>query len=654
MVTLEQLRTYMSRMAEEDRQKKTVQVSGFDLEESLREASLELGIPVSNLEYEVLEKGSKGIAGFKKKKWILIVYEMSRKKDISSIVEAESFDTGLEMDQEPEIVDQDGDVCVTLRSDGAYLKVYPPKGDGSPVDKDQAMEALQARAVNDIDEETVKTVVTQADGEWVRAADYIYNPASDAVMTVEISDDEMKAFIRVTAPGPGGADLSEDDITNFLKTNGVMHGIDEERVQAFVDHPKYQEAIQIAEGTPPKHGKDAEIKYEFETDPNKVHLKENQNGKVDFKELNLIQNVVKDQPLARKSPPEPGEDGRTVTGQYLPARDGKDVEIGLGKNVTVAENGSVVKAAASGQVLLMSGKITVETVLVIPGDVSTSTGNVSGLGAVIVKGNVEDGFTVSAQANIEVHGYVGKADLDAGGDIVVHQGINGGGEGMENFGNVKSGKSVWTKFITNAHIIAGDSVMVSDGIVNSEITASNKILCKGQRAKIVGGHLRAAEAINAATLGSKGGAETILEVGYDPETKEEIEELEVKQEELEKRFDDVDTNLQGLVMQKKRKKKLTKDREKALMKLREQHAQIKGELETVKSEIAKRQEYLATLQESGKVSASASVYPGVTIYIKDASLEVNSDFKATSFVQEGGLVKTAPYEEIDDEEMRFK
>ncbi len=654
MVTIEQLRTYMSRMAEEDRQKKTVQVSGYDLDESLKEASLELGIPVPNLEYEVLEKGSKGIAGFKKKKWILIVYEMSRKKDISDFVESESFETGLDMNQEPEIVDQDGDVCVTLRSDGAYLKVYPPKGDGDPVTKEQAVEAVRARAVNDIEEDTVETVVDQADGEWVRVADYIYNPASDAVMTVEISDDEMKAFIRVTAPGPGGADLSEDDIVNFLKTNGVMHGIDEERVSAFVDHPAYQEPIKIAEGTPPKHGQDAQIQYEFEVDPNKVHLKENQDGKVDFKELNLIQNVVKDQPLARKTPPEPGEDGRTVTGQYLPARDGKDVEMGLGNNTTVAENGTVVKAAASGQVLLMNGKITVETVLVIPGDVSTSTGNVSGLGAVIIKGNVEDGFSVSAQANIEVHGYVGKANLDAGGDVVVHQGINGGGEGMENYGNVKSGKSVWTKFITNARVDAGDSVMVTDGIVNSEVTASRKILCKGQRAKIVGGHLRAAEAINAATLGSRGGAETILEVGYDPQTKEEIEELEVKQEELEKRFDDVDTNLQGLVMQKKRKKKLTKERQKALMKLREQHAEIKGELETVKSEIAKRQEYLATLQESGKISASATVHPGVTVYIKDAHLEANSTFNATSFIQEGGLVKTAAYEEIDDAEMRLK
>ena len=57
----------------------------------------------------------------------------------------------------------------------------------------------------------------------------------------------------------------------------------------------------------------------------------------------------------------------------------------------------------------MKGKVTVETVLVIPGDVNASTGNVNGLGTVIIKGNVEDGFEVSAQGNIEVNGFVGKS-----------------------------------------------------------------------------------------------------------------------------------------------------------------------------------------------------------------------------------------------------
>lgn len=654
MVTIEQLRKYMSRMAEEDRQKKTLQLTGYNLEDTLKEASLELGLPVSQLEYEVLEKGSKGFAGLRKKKWILIVSERTKKKSLSDFVEAETFDAGLDMDMEPEVEDKDGDVCVTLRSDGAYVKVYPPKGEGEPAAFDDALMAVKNRAVTDIDEEMLSTVVEDADGEWVRIGDFIYNPASDAIMTVEVSDDEMKAFIRVNPAGPGGADLSEEDITNFLKTNGVMFGIDEEKVQAFVDHPVYQQAVHVADGTPPKHGKDAEIHYEFETDPNQVHLKENQDGRVDFKELNLIQNVVKDEVLARKSPPEPGEDGKTVTGQYLPARDGKDVEMGLGKNVTVADNGSVVKAAASGQVLLMAGKITVETVLVIPGDVSSATGNVSGLGAVIVKGNVEDGFSVTAQANIEVHGYVGKANLEAGGDVVVHQGINGGGEGLENFGKVKSGKSVWTKFITNAHIEAGDSVMVSDGIVNSEVVANRRILCKGQRAKIVGGHLRAAEEINAATLGSRGGAETVLEVGYDPETKEQIEAYEMQQEELEKKFNDIDINLQGLIMQKKRKKKLSKERERHLLRLEKEHAGLKGQLDEIKEEIAKRQEYLATLKEKGKVSAASTVFPGVTIYIKEVFIEVNSSYGATTFVQEGGLIKTTAYEEIDDEDMRLK
>ena len=79
-------------------------------------------------------------------------------------------------------------------------------------------------------------------------------------------------------------------------------------------------------------------------------------------------------------------------------------------------------------------------------------------------------------------------------------------------------------------VTAGENVIVTQSIVNSDITAEKRIVCSGgKHAAIIGGRYRACEEINAKTIGSPtGGAETILEVGSDPKSKARMDELDVK------------------------------------------------------------------------------------------------------------------------------
>ena len=86
-------------------------------------------------------------------------------------------------------------------------------------------------------------------------------------------------------------------------------------------------------------------------------------------------------------------------------------------------------ADVNGEATFINDKINVETVYTINGDIDLKTGNQFFLGTIIVIGNVEDGFSVKATGNIEVRGNVGKAELSAEGDVIVHQGITGKGTG---------------------------------------------------------------------------------------------------------------------------------------------------------------------------------------------------------------------------------
>ena len=131
----------------------------------------------------------------------------------------------------------------------------------------------------------------------------------------------------------------------------------------------------------------------------------------------------------------------------------------------------VAVAEINGQVMITGGKITVEPVYTVEGDVSLKTGNILFLGTVIVKGNVEDGFSVKASGNIEVKGSVGKCELDAEGDIVVHQGIAGKSAAL-----IRAGKNVVSRFIENAPVETGDFVLGSDGLINFTVSAYKKII----------------------------------------------------------------------------------------------------------------------------------------------------------------------------------
>ncbi len=292
--------------------------------------------------------------------------------------------------------------------------------------------------------------------------------------------------------------------------------------------------------------------------------------------------------------------------------------------------------------LLISGKINVEPIYTVEGDVNFKTGNILFLGTVFVKGNVEDGFTVKAAGNIEVMGSVGKCVLDAEGEIIVHQGILG-----KNEGKVRAGSNLVAKFIENARVEVDENVLVSDGIIHSFVDANKRILCQGKRASIVGGRLRAANEIHAKTLGSVAGTETIVEVGIDPKRKEKLSQALHRKGELEKELEELVRNISTLENLKKVQRNFPEDKQSNLTELNDKRSEILQELEEINGVINEINTYLQTIKVSGKVSASDRVFPGVKIFIKNESLIVRNEFKSVTFCLEEKEVRMTKYEPMD-------
>ncbi len=637
MISTSELRDYMRSQLEGERARKSIRVSGVSIQDALRQASIELELPVKKLQYELLERGTRGFLGGGKKEYQLLVYELIEEKAAAGAgLDMEAFEFESEQQFVPQ--DKDGQIYVRLTHEGAFLKVTRPIGRGVKAGEHAAIDKLMLRGVSDIDKAQVTRVVRHADGEFIRVGQAEYNPANQSVLTIDIFDQDMKAYMTVSQPGPGGPDLTRDDIQGMLTSQGVVHGLDQAAIEEFLDSPHYNEKILVAAGVPPVNGQDARIVYNFTTDHSKIQLKE-KDGRVDFKELDLVDNVEAGQILAKKIPREEGQDGSSVTGKVLPARAGRDVEIGLGKNVRLAEDGITALATINGQAILAAGKINVEPVYTVPGDVNFKTGNILFLGTVMVKGNVEDGFSVKAAGNIEVMGSVGKCELDAEGDIIVHQGVLG-----KNSGRVRAGRNIMAKFIEHARVEAENSVIVSDGIIHSLVDANRRIICQGKRASIVGGKIRATEEINAKTFGSVAGTETILEVGFDPKRKEQLALNSQKKETIEKQLEEIERNIKTLETLQKVQRNISEEKKKDLQELSDQRSGLLAELTELNREIQEIHSYLSALKTVGRISASDRVYPGVKLFIKNESLTIRNEFRKVAFVLEGQEIRMTKYE----------
>ena len=640
MITLDKVREDMKTLLEVDKNLHFVEVNADTIDEALADAVVQLDTKISNLHYEVVEKGSDGILGLGKKPWKIMVYQDPKTVKKTTRLASEGL---FDLDDEGEaaqIVNRDGLYYIRHFKSDIMLKVLLPVGEGLPIEIKDVLDEIKRPDTINFDEELVKKCLKSGtDNDYLIVGQYKHVPAGDVVIGVEVSKDEMKGSIVVSPPSMSGSEASFDMIKRAILQQGVVEAcINEDKIKEFVDNPVYNNPYEVAAAIEPVDGHDAYISYNFETDPNKLKAQVDEEGKVDYKKLNNIQNVIADQPLAQKIPAERGKGGKTLFGRYLEAKNGKDIQIQLGANVKLDRDGVTIKAEIDGEVMLVNGKVTVEPVKYLDA-VNVKTGDVKFVGTVVIKGNVQEGYKVEA-TNIEVGGIVDKSRLEATGNIIVRQGIFGKGEGY-----IKAGKSLWAKFINDTTVEVEENVIVNDSIVNSNVTAMKNIVLRGKKAQIIGGHLMATEEICARKVGSPGGGtETILEVGVDPRAKKRLEELQNMQAKSTKEYENCDLDIQTLEQQKKLRKKLPQEKEEKLKNLKERCEQISEELEKMTDEINKIQEHLRDLKAIGKVKVEGDVYSGVKIYIRDVLDEVKIDTKAVTFFYDKAFSKRGPYE----------
>jgi len=353
-------------------------------------------------------------------------------------------------------------------------------------------------------------------GTW---PDLALGERQDASFTLEIAPDAMQAWVTIT-PSQGGKTLEPEAIYLALGEAGVTFGIDEAAVRdACRDDAKAR--VQVAAGAPAVNGDDARFDLLI-ADARDRAPQVNDKGLVDFREQGAIPTVSAEQELMRRIPPTSGIAGRNIRGEVIEPVAGKNQQFAenlVGAYVAPSDP-NLLRAIFAGQPVRCGNGVNVESILQLRG-VNMATGNIAFDGTVNIDGEVMPGMKIHATGDIVIAGVVDNAMLDAGGDIRIAGGIIAKSR-------VRAGGAVFARFVENAQVQAGTTIVIDDSALQADLQANNQVIVgvkSPQRGRLAGGSARAMMLIRSAILGSQTGGVTQLLLGVNPVLEARYQEL---------------------------------------------------------------------------------------------------------------------------------
>jgi uncharacterized protein (DUF342 family) len=354
------------------------------------------------------------------------------------------------------------------------------------------------------------------------------------------SKDKINAFYYIH-PTKFGVYPSYREVHDILHVEKIVYPVARDRFEKQInaidkEHPQLARVI-VAEGKAPINGYDEyyEPLLSLEKKVGKVLA----DGRIDYKEQDSIIQVQKNQEILQRIPGVKPEDGYDVFGEVVSAE--REEKGGLKRGDNIVQSGfdeSIFLSGIDGCLNISNNKISVMPVAVIQGDVDLDSGNIQFNGAVRITGSVKSGFRVQADNDIIVEGDVDNAQLISGGDITVKMGVVGkDGTRLIAKGDISA------RFIQNAKVEAGKSVIVSDSIINCDILSYDKIEVTGKNGKIIGGKLVALYEIKSPIVGTQTETVTNLTVGRNFVVEEELNRKRGEIKIARDRIDEITTTI---------------------------------------------------------------------------------------------------------------
>lgn len=407
-------------------------------------------------------------------------------------------------------------------------------------------------------------------------------------LSLRITKDKMSAYLTVRYDKLEG-DLTKELIVSFIKSKGIVYGIDEDAITQMIDNKQRISNILVVSGTRPVKGNNGIADIQFDLNECILPII-NASGAINFEDLKPPKYIEKDTVLISLLEPLDGVGGKDIFSNNIKAPKGDDCNIAIGEGCALSEEGKKIRATKGGYIRYNGNAIEIVSAIYMDNDIEAGNYDEN----IIIAGNIHKNIKIQTTESIIVCGSIDGVEVTAN-NVIVHNSING----RQKF-EVRAMNSIICKNVINAVFVCGGN-LYSECIVNSSVKAGGSIIAVSNEGQIKSGRYIAGEKIIANEIGMEEGSSIIVSIWQD--------------------WYAIENNLYG--MQIKRLKEL----ENEISQLREQKDILDNKLENIKG---------INVSESGMIKRTDIIKilllekAKINLKIKSAQQEYNDVFKQRS------------------------
>lgn len=463
----------------------------------------------------------------------------------------------------------------------------------------------------------------------------------DALFDIDIYD-KSKTYVRITEddrqawlylmPKEDGNGYTKDELLGILHEHDVVSGINEDNLIAMSKKKVYEREIKVAEFTDSVPGKDGYYEYFFDINSSTKRPTIREDGSVDYQSMNMVNNVKEGELLALYHPPIDGVPGKDVRGFEIPVEQVKNLPPLQGKGLMRdTENENVYRAAYEGKVEYQDGKINLNKIHQISGDVDQIIGKVEFFGDVLISGNVEAGTVIRAGKSLTIEGTVEAATLVAGGDIILKRGIQGNQKAQ-----IACKGTLFADFIEHTQVKAGGNVEANI-ILNSHIEAEGKVILTGKKGTLIGGNVHGTKGIDCKELGNDVEVKTIVHAGCLPEVLTTQRKLMKEEEDLKEALASLVHEVKDIEAKVKATGSISPIMEKRLKTLIEDKKKLDEKMADCREKLALGMQYIDKAKGS-TIRIDGNLYKGSVICIDQGRLPIENNTMYMEYRNISGMI----------------
>lgn len=449
---------------------------------------------------------------------------------------------------------------------------------------------------------------------------------------VKVSNDNMTAWLYLAEPGIERDNYTMDELMDFLKKEGVVTGFHHSNLAAMIRKKVYEREIVVAQGQPAIEGNNGYYEYKFDVNQRRAP-KVLENGRVDYTNMSSLENVHEGDVVAIYHHAKEGKDGFDIRGRVQTVKGVKEIPPLTGKAIGPGEDPDVYIALQDGKIGMKNGKIDIQALHEINGDVTLITGKVEFFGDVVISGGVESGVVIRAGRNIEIRGNVEAVSLYAGGDIILGRGIQGGQRAK-----IIARGDIYADFLEHTVAVAGGNVQANT-ILNSRVSADGQIILTGKKGAIIGGYNHAMMGITATEIGNPAEIRTVVHVGCEKEVYQKVQQLRITDAQQEEALSEARDEYMELAQRKKKAGKLSDALEIKLQTLESRYNDARKDLDVTRKELRKLEDQIARGQGS-EIQVNGNVYRGTVVCLAQVQMPIERDTCFMKYYQQKGMIES--------------